>query len=164
MTLFFALGANAQESTKKENFNNGDTFVTGTFKFTDANDNLQSSVTLNNFVTKNVSLGLELGITSTDFIANNYTVGINARNYFTPTKQFSTFLQLGGNSRINAKNDFVNYNVNFGGGINYFISKNFALEASVGAINYNWNNRNYNDRFNIDLDLKNIKFGLIYKI
>lgn len=163
MVSLFALGANAQEPTKSENFNKGNTFVTGSFKFSDVNDNIQSSVTVNNFVTNNVSVGLELGIVSTDFVASNYTVGVNARNYFSPTKKFSTFLQLGGNSRINANNDFVNYNANFGGGINYFVSKNFALEASVGAVNYNWNNKNNNDKFNVDLDLKNIKFGLIYK-
>lgn len=171
MASLFALNMNAQVEPKQKaetvNFGKGSTFVTGDFKFNDNNATqvsaLETNVSVNRFVTNNVALGVDLGIESTKFVANSYLVGVKGRRYFNPSNQFSTFLQLEGKADINAKSDLVNYNANFGGGVNYFVSKHFAIEASLGALNYDWDNRTDDTKFNADLNLKDVKIGLVYK-
>lgn len=150
----------------------------------------------NYFVTDNISVGAKVGYASAkdaymssfegealpydaavDY--NKLTFGVMGRYYFTPASQFSLFGQFGvdyGISTITSFDDVsidednkVNsLNLGLGLGVNYFVSKNFALEAGIGVLGYNTSKADYDgaestDTFTFGANLTNINLGLIYK-
>jgi outer membrane protein W len=138
------------------------------------------------FISDNIALGAKLGYTSSkeeekefggteETKVSNIEAGVFGRYYFTPASQFSLFTELGAGyvhskyeetGREDLKAD--GFNVAFAPGVSYFISKNFALEASYGLLSYNSDKVDVDgaesrDRFNVGLDLGDINLGLVYK-
>ena len=184
----FAFGmANAQEGDNGS-FSKGDVFISGSFGFGSQKytaggnykeDNFEVMPRVGYFVSENIALGLGLGYsTSSVQVTENAdeskvnTIAAQAfgRYYFTPASQFSVFGQL---SVEYASVDFDPVKVNGFGvalapGVNYFLSKNFALEASWGVLSYasakaDVTGAESSTDFNLGLDLDNINLGLVYK-
>lgn len=187
-------GANAQE-TETVGFNMGDTFITGAVGFNSQTTGDVKSNTftiapsVGHFVTSNIAIGARVGYTtSTDknTVANvevsnkvnTFAVGAFGRYYWMPASRFSIFGELNANY-ANAKNTVESgsvstdnkadgFNIGFAPGINYFLSPNFALEATWGIINYSSVKPDVDgaiatDNFGIGLDLNDISLGLVYK-
>lgn len=145
------------------------------------------------FVSDNIALGLELGYVSTTsdvgeydpFLGeysyevknNTFAIGGFARYYSTPANDFSFFGQLSVAYASSKREvslpgttaDKANgFNIGLAPGISYFISDNFALEATIGLLSYNTAKPDYEgaestDTFNIGLNLNNINIGATYK-
>ena len=186
----FAFGfANAQEGeSTSAGFSKGDVFVTGGIGFnSDKQGDWKSneftfSPAVGYFVSDNIALGARL-----DLMSGKEEEGINelktsafgleafGRYYMTPTSQFSLFGELAigfGNSK--AENQFGNetkyntFGVNAGIGVNYFLSSNWALEASWAGLGYNTYKQDVSgaesyDSFGLNVDLASINLGLVYK-
>lgn len=186
----FAFGfAQAQETTEGgKGFSNGDIFMTGSvgFSSTSTGDDKANEFTFSPsagmFVTDNIAIGLELSISSateedgfSDELKTSQ-VGIAAfgRYYTTPASDFSFFAQLGvgyvsvkaeqGPNEIKANG----FGVEFNPGVSYFISENFALQATIGALSYSsvepdFDGAESTDNFELNLNLSDIQLGLVYK-
>lgn len=187
----FAFGfANAQEEAKGEGFSKGDVFISGsvgfgTSKFTERNNYKEDAFTIapkaGYFVTDNIAVGLSLGYNSSKVVAtegaeatkvNAFSVGAFGRYYFTPASKFSVFGQLGaeyGTAKYKPSDLKVNaFAVELAPGINYFFNKNFAVEATWGALSYatakaDVDGAQSSTNFNLGLNLNDIKLGLVYK-
>ena len=177
---------NAQDDTTVGGFEKGDVFISGSVGFgTENTGDLDSNVfniapKVGFFVSENIAAGLKVGYTSfssdndgTDLVdANEFAVGAFGRYYFSPTNQFSLFTELGvdytsGEDKL-ADAKYDGFDVAFAPGISYFVSKNFAIEASVGVLGYSTTKPDFSgaestDSFNIGLYLSDINFGVVYK-
>ncbi|MFC5045665.1 porin family protein [Aquimarina hainanensis] len=176
--------ANAQE----EGFTKGSSFVSGSFGFNsestgDVKDNsFNFSPRAAYFLTENIAAGAKLGFTSRkqengtdpEIKTNEFTIGAFGRYYFTPATKFSVFaeLELDYNTRKvevgNGDTKFNGFGIGFAPGVNYFLNKNFAIEATWGALNYRTFKQDVSgaestDNFNIGVNLDDINFGLVYK-
>ncbi len=189
----FAFGfANAQDASTGEGFSKGNVFVSGgvgisSEKTGDAKTNgFNFSPKAGYFVTENIAVGLALGFASTkdqdDTKDTNFSAGAFGRYYFTPSSKFSVFGQLGVNVS-NTKHEEVvtilgteatieskanGFDVKLAPGVSYFLSNNFAIEASFGALGYETtkpdaDGADSTDTFGLNLDLSSINFGLVYK-
>ena len=189
----FAFGfANAQEEASS-GFSKGSTFVSGAVgfgseKFGDAFDSksMNFSPSFGYFVTENIAVGAQLNITSAENVEVNapglgmvpfekfssFGADIFGRYYFTPADKFSLFGQLAvgfGSEKYEDGGDIKasTFGVNAGLGLNYFVSSNFALQASWACLGYNSHkfedaDDSYNT-FGLNADLSNINLGLVYK-
>ena len=151
--------ANAQDSkVASEGFSKGDLFVTGAFSYSTSNDKNTDVKTsgfglipqLNYFVTNEIALGLKLGYASntattmgtTTTDNSGFVVGALGRYYFTPASKFSIFGQLGFDYTSSTNNLSPNKtksnttNIGLGGGLNYFVSSHFSIEAGLAALNF----------------------------
>jgi opacity protein-like surface antigen len=187
----FAFGfANAQD--KKENsgegFSNGDVFVSGSFGFGSEKTgdekisgfNIAPKVGF--FVADNIAIGGKLGYASTtrtdapspDFKTNEFTVGAFGRYYATPSSQFSIFGELGFDYVSGKQEQGANelkrdgFDIAVGPGVSYFLSSNFAMEASWGMLGYSTRkndtpNAEATNSFGLNVNLSSINFGLVYK-
>lgn len=190
IALFSITTINAQED-ETYGFSKGDTYITGlvnfnTFKQGDVkttNFNFQPSVGY--FVSDNIALsgGLIIGSSNTDapaptFTSDNTRFGgsIGASYFFTPSNRFSFLLSLQGTyehvkAEVSNLPDDIKINtfgVAFTPGVNYFLSENFALTATVGALSYVTSKQDTAgaerlSQFGLNLDLSNIGFGATYK-
>lgn len=145
----------AQTQECNSGFSKGDTFVTGSFNYADVTKDFNLSASANTFITKSISVGA--GYTRTqlgDAKTNDAT--INVRNYYTAAKQFSVFAELRGAKNLDGNSD-VNIAIN--PGLNYFISKKFSLETTLGLLSYDTDGGNYV----FGTDFSNIKLGLNYR-
>lgn len=149
------------------------------------------------FLTENIAIGGQLGYSSSKdaamdnvmgidvsgfgstFSVNTFSVGAFGRYYFTPANQFSLFGELGVNYMTSTidevdgvsvdENNKVNgIGAGLGLGMNYFVSKNFALEAGIGVLNFTNAKPDVDgadgvSTFNFGANLSNITFGAIYK-
>ncbi len=192
----FAFGfANAQDAKEESaggGFANGDVFIsgsvginsskTGDFKTNDFNITPRVGF----FVADNIAIGASLGYMSTklddgsDDVSNSaFSVGVFGRYYATPASDFSFFAELGF--------DYLSYDSEFAvidgeifvgdskpsemriglrPGVSYFMSSNWALEASIGALEYSSYDPDGGDKttgFGLNVDLTNVNVGLIYK-
>lgn len=187
-------GVNAQE-TETVGFNMGDTFITGAVGFNSQttgdvkNNTFSIAPSVGYFVTPNVAIGARVGYTNStakyteanvNFSneVNAFEIGAFGRYYWMPTSRFSIFSELAANyanakNTLNAGNVSVDnkangFNIALAPGINYFLSPNFALEATWGIINYSSVKPDVDgaiatDNFGIGLDLNDISLGLVYK-
>ena len=184
----FAFGiANAQEGDNGS-FSKGDIFISGSFGFGSQKYTAEGNYKENSFnvmprvgyfVSENIALGLGLGYSSSSVQetenadkdkVNTIAAQAFGRYYFTPASQFSVFGQL---SVEYASVDYDPVKVNGFGvglapGVNYFLSKHFALEASWGILSYatakaDFDGAESSTDFNLGLDLDNINLGLVYK-
>ena len=190
LAAVFAFGlANAQEATTDNGgFSRGNIFLSGSvgygsdegFDGTKVNE-FNVSPKAGYFVTDNIAVGLSLGYTNgkteedgaEDIKINEFEVGAFGRYYFTPASQFSIFGELGvGYGTIkqeqgDAEAKYNGFNVGLAPGVSYFISKNFALEATVGLLGYksvkNDDTDAKADNFDLGLNLGDVNFGLVYK-
>jgi hypothetical protein len=190
----FASAQDAKESTGGKGFANGDIFVSGSVGFNSdktpgVDDDVKTtsfniSPKVGFFVTDNIAVGGKVGFTSekTDFgsgddaTSDKFSIGAFGRYYATPTSDFSVFAELGFNYNTSNENagtggdDFkVNgFDIALAPGVSYFISSNFALEASIAALSYETSKpdadgaENTTD-FGLNVDLSNISLGLVYK-
>lgn len=182
----FAFGfANAQDAGNG-GFAKGDVYVTGAFGIASekTGDNKSSGFEIEPkvgfFVTENIAIGGKLGFSS--YKAENafgdtddestFTAGAFGRYFFTPASQFSLFGELGIDySSIDDKLFDVQEKqtgVNLGLGLNYFVSKNFAIEATWAGLGYTSNDNGGNgaektNSFGLGADLRSINFGVTYK-
>lgn len=185
---------NAQE-TSTEGFAQGSTFITGAVGFGsdktgDAKTNeFTISPSVGYFVTSNIAIGARVGFTSakvSDEVANvnveektdAFTAGVFGRYYWMPASKFSIFAELGadyGTSKSTTKtplgdfeSKFNGFNIGFAPGINYFLNKNFALEAKWGVLGYSSVKPDVDgaistNSFDFGVNLSDINLGLVYK-
>lgn len=190
MTALLAFGfANAQETTTENGgFSKGDLFLSGSVGYGsdedfngDKTNEFNVSPKAGYFVTNNIAVGLSLGYTNgkteqdgeADTKTNEFNVGAFGRYYFTPASQFSIFGELGvgygtlKQEQGDAEAKYNGFNVGLAPGVSYFISKNFALEATVGLLGYtsvkNDDTDAKADSFDLGLNLGDINFGIVYK-
>ncbi|CAD0009861.1 outer membrane beta-barrel protein [Flavobacterium chungangense] len=186
MVAVLAFGfANAQESTGK-GFSKGDIFISGSFGINSEKEGDNKSTgfeiapKVGFFVTENIAIGGKLGFSS-DKAENaitdtqdeaRLTVGAFGRYYFTPSSDFSLFGELGVDySSVDDKlNDFKANEIgaNLGLGLSYFVSSNFAIEATWAGLGYTTNDNggdgaDKTNSFGLGADLSSINFGLLYK-
>lgn len=188
----FAFGfANAQEETS-EGFKKGDTFISGAVSFgsTKTGDfktsDFEIAPSAGYFVTENIAVGVSVGYLSSkvdvgtaDVKNSTFTVGAFGRYYFTPASKFSIFGQLGVNY-MSYDNEFDpetqtvgefkgnGFGVKLAPGVSYFLTKNFALEASFGVLGFestkpDADGAEKTNSFDFGLDTRDIKLGLVYK-
>ncbi|CAM4449819.1 outer membrane beta-barrel protein [Flavobacterium terrigena] len=195
VAVFSLTFVNAQEEkeTTGVGFSKGNVFVSGAVGFGSSStaDVKETSFTFSPkvgfFVTENIAVGVKLGLESTknddgvDTIekTNDFSAGVFGRYYFTPSSQFSVFAQLGvdmtssktttditGFPSMEGKSN--GFGVAFAPGVNYFLSDNFAIEATWGMLGYNTSKPDVagaesTDNFGLRLDMNSINFGLLYK-
>jgi len=178
--------ANAQESSTGKGFSNGDIFISGSVGIdSDKTGDVKSSgfeITpkVGFFVTENIAIGGKLGFSS--YKAENgvadtadqsaFTVGGFGRYYFTPASDFSLFGELGIDySSIDNKLADVKENeigANLGLGLSYFVSSNFAIEATWAGLGFASNDNggdgaDKTNTFGLGANLNSINLGVVYK-
>jgi outer membrane protein len=188
MVAILAFGfANAQESSTGKGFSKGDIFISGSVSIASekTGDEKTNGFTIEPkvgfFVTENIAVGGKLGFGSlkaenaggdTQDLAR-FTVGAFGRYYFTPSSDFSLFGELGVDySSVDDKLNDVKENeigANLGLGLSYFVSSNFAIEATWAGLGYTTNDNggdgaDKTNNISLGLDLSSISFGLLYKI
>ena len=193
----FAIGfANAQEKSEEgKGFSNGDVVISGTvgFSSTKTGDFKTDSFTImpgvGFFVSDNIAIGGTIGYTSGtstqdlsgagdffDVKTNAFVVGAFGRYYATPASDFSFFGELSvaystAKSEVDGtdlESKANGFGIGVSPGVSYFISSNFALEASIGALSYNTTKPDFDgaestNTFELNLDLTNVTLGLVYK-
>lgn len=180
----------AQENEPK-GFVKGDTFITGAVGYsnqtegTAKNNTFAIAPSVGYFVSPNIAVGARVGYMndkSTDVMYENkvdtFSVGAFGRYYWSPASKFSIFGELNADyatakntttiANVSSDSKADGFSFGFAPGVNYFVSKNFALEAMVGVANYSTVKPDVagaesTDGFNIGLDLNNISLGLVYK-
>ncbi len=181
---------NAQEDDAY-GFSKGDTYITGLVNFNTVKQgdvkttNFSFQPSLGYFVSDNIALrgSLIIGSSNTNapaptFTSDNTRYGgsIGASYFFTPSNRFSFLLSLQGSyehitaevSNIPDDIKINTFGIAFTPGVNYFLSENFALTATTGALSYVTSKQDTAgaDRFSqfgLNFDLSNISFGATYK-
>lgn len=177
--------ANAQDSTGK-GFSKGDIFISGSVGINSEKEGEAKSSgfeiepKVGFFVTENIAIGGKLGFSSDkaeDGVADTqdesaFTVGAFGRYYFSPSSDFSLFGELGVDySTIDNKLADVQENeigANLGLGLSYFVSSNFAIEATWAGLGYTSNDNggdgaDKTNSFGLGANLSSINFGVLYK-
>lgn len=182
--------ANAQDKKSEgAGFSSGDVFVSGGVSITSSN-NKNTDVkesgfgitpTLGYFFTENIALGAKIGFESDKTTALGVTVaddstlsfGVFGRYYFTPASQFSVFTEAGFDYFTMKDNMAPTSTVNGIGagislGLNYFVSSNFALEASYAGLGFasaksDAPGAKNVSTFGLGADLSAVSIGLLYK-
>ncbi|AXO79461.1 porin family protein [Olleya aquimaris] len=178
---------NAQdEMTTVGGFEEGDVFISGSVgfgneSFGDESTNVFSiAPKAGYFLSDNIAAGLKLGYTSfsgdndgVDFVdASELAIGVFGRYYFTADDQFSLFTELGvdyisnDDKLADAKSD--GFDIAFAPGISYFVSDNFAIEATVGVLGYSTEKADFDgaesrNNFDFGVNFADINFGVVYK-
>ncbi|AXT51007.1 hypothetical protein D1818_09280 [Aquimarina sp. BL5] len=119
-----------------------------------------------------------------------YSTGIFGRYYFSPQKRVSLFIELNaGYQMIKTDSDRIfqvnnlttstdkneSYNMTAAPGINLFVNKNLSLTSRIGSIGYSHIKDSFNDsdgdigtnkrdRFNANISLSSLYFGVLYRI
>lgn len=185
LAVFGLTGVNAQETTTNGGYAEGDLFISGAVGFdsqsaADAETNsFEIAPRLGYFVSENIAIGIQLGYqktksedafgTDTEDVST-FTAGAFGRYYFMPTNKFSLFGELGV-AYLSTNYDLIDIKGNgFGAalspGISYFVSNNFALEATFGVLSYasaDIDGGVSANGFSIGLDMNDINFGIVYK-
>jgi len=172
-------------------FNKGDLFLSGNVLFgTDTTDdtkrtNIEFNPVIGYFISDHFTLQggflvsymkLEDRINGSDLDTNGLGIGLGTSYFFTPKRQFSFLLNLSGfYQRFNALDivrneiDFNRTTFQFSPGLNYFISENFALQATFGFLSYTSSSSNDQvasdlSQFAVGLNLSNVNFGILFKL
>lgn len=178
---------NAQE-TETVGFAKGNTFITGAVGFGSekTGDEKENTFTIAPsaayFITSNVALGARVGYANTKVEEGNdevktdaFTAGVFGRYYWMPASKFSIFAELGANygttsTKVTGSDKFKSngFGIEFAPGINYFLNKNFALEAKWGVLGYNSvkpdvDGATATNNFGFGVNLSDINLGLVYK-
>lgn len=178
--------ANAQESNSTDGgFAKGDLFLTGSFGISsektgdDKSNSFTVAPSLGYFVSDKIAIGGRISYTSEKAESENVdtqdltALGISgfARYYWTPANKFSIFGEAEV-SYVSAENNLTNvkgsgFGLGIAPGVSYFLSSNFAIEASWGLLGYNTfevdGAQDSTNTFDLGLDLNDLRFGLIYK-
>ncbi|QXP59126.1 outer membrane beta-barrel protein [Olleya sp. HaHaR_3_96] len=185
---------NAQdEMTTVGGFEEGDVFVSGTVGFGSTSvadvdaSSFSFSPSVGYFISDNIALELGLTVGSNkgydfdgdlDFSedkSSSFGANLGANYFFTPDSQFSFTVgaafayQSDKFSPDGGEDASINtFGLAVSPGISYFVSDNFSLRASFGALSYDnakgdWDDAEAVDTFGLNLDLSDIKFGVAYK-
>lgn len=180
--------ANAQEETTTSNggFSKGDLFISGAFGIgsestgDDKSTGFEIAPRVGFFLTENIAIGGKIGYASDkaeDAFGDTQddvtlTLGAFGRYYFTPASQFSLFGEFGfdymteedklSDSKSNG------FGVGLGLGLSYFVSNNWAIEATWAGLRYETTKPDFTgaestDTFGLGADLRSFGFGVIYK-
>ncbi|PHS07964.1 MAG: hypothetical protein COA88_07580 [Kordia sp.] len=182
--------ANAQEEkTEAPYLSKGDIMISGSFglgsdKYSSKGNFQENDFNFNPrasyFVSDNIAVGITAGYASGKIEVNEgddtadtntVTVGAMGRYLFTPTSKFSLFAELGAEyaTKSMPSDDKVNgFGLGLSPGICYFISNNFAIEASWGLLGYgsakgDWDGAEASTSVDFGLDTNDLSLGLAYK-
>jgi outer membrane protein W len=192
----FANAQDTKEATGGKGFTNGDVYVSGAVGFSSQktgdfkNNSFTIAPSVGFFVTDNISIGGRIGYTSAtgdqdvtgdgdifEVKTSTIEVGAFGRYYTTPSSDFSFFGELGV-AYMSQKSELTDvdgsdsttngFGIALSPGVSYFISSNFALEASIGALSYtsvkpDADGAESTNTFGLNVDLTNINLGLVYK-
>lgn len=186
----FAFGfANAQDKKESEGgkgYANGDVYVTGAVSISsskegEAKDNsFEINPMVGFFVSDNIAIGGQIGYRSdksevdgtTTSEESTLSIGAFGRYYATPANDFSIFGHLGVNyfTTDHGDADFKTngFDIALRPGINYFLSDNFAIEATFGRLGFtsqkdDTDGAENQTNFGLELDMRSIGFGMTYK-
>ena len=179
--------ASAQEENSN-GFTKGDVFISGSFGFGSEKTGDNKTNTFNisprvgYFVSENIAAGARINFSSekrelgtNEETLSITTLGAFGRYYFSPTSKFSLFGELGVDyvaSKFEEEgepDDKANgFGLGLAPGVSYFISNNFALEATWGILGYRTvkpdvDNAESTNNFDFGVNLDNINLGLVYK-
>ncbi len=187
MAVFSLTFAQAQETGENPGFNAGDMFISGSVGYSTTKNPDDSKTSNFNiiprfgyFVNDFFAVGAQLGYSKNtaedsrgrDTVDNStFEVGVFGRYYLLPGKRFTPYgeLNLGyGHTKDIFDNKVNGLNIGFMPGVSYFLSNNFAIEASVGILGYSSakpdsDGAEATKRFDFGIDTNDINFGLIYK-
>jgi len=185
VAVFGLSNVNAQDDTTTGGFAEGDLFVSGSLGYNSTKmgdfktNTFEFSPSVGYFITENIALELNLLVgTSTDEDddkSSNFGAGLGATYFFTPASQFSFTVGAGVaystfKFEPDGGDEFKSnaFGVVVAPGVNYFISDDFALRASIGALSYTSDKADVDgaeaeNTFGLNLDLSDINFGIIYK-
>lgn len=178
--------ANAQEGNGNGGFSKGSMFVSGALSIAsektgeEKTSGFEIEPKFGYFVSDNIAIGGKLGYASVksedegiDTADNSaLTIGAFGRYYFTPGSQFSLFGQLGLDytsidyKLVDAQAKEIG--VNLGLGLSYFVSNDWAIEATWAGLGYTSNDNGGDgaektNTFGLGAELRNVSFGVIYK-
>jgi outer membrane protein len=187
----FTFASAQDKKSSNEGFTKGDVFVTGALSFSSdsklanySESNFKFSPSVGLFLTENIALGVDLTMgsgsvqataASTTDKTSTFGLGLGARYYFTPSSQFSLFAGLGAGyvsmtttPGVGTETKVNGFGVNFAPGINYFIAKNFSIEAKIAALSYttakgDWSGAENGSSLRIGGDWSAVSFGVNYK-
>ena len=184
VAVFAFTSLNAQDESIG-GFAKGDVYASGTVGYNStkvADDNANQftfSPAVGYFITENLALEAGLIIGSDENFSedksSSFGGSIGANYFFTPTEKFSFSLGAGfayQSSKFEpnggTESTFKGFAIAVSPGLNYFVSNNFSLSASVGALSYSSAKEDADgaesiNNFGLNLNLSNINFGLIYK-
>lgn len=192
MAALAAFGlAQAQEETATSGFAKNDVFVSGSLGFRSQKtgdekiNNFNVTPRVGYFVSDNIAVGAQLGFNSgkntynangtmVEVKSTGFEAGAFARYYGTPGRAFSFFGQLNAsynttkNESQGSESKVNGFSVGLAPGISYFVSDHIAFETTFGILNYSSSKPDANgaestDTFNLNLNLSNVAFGMIYK-
>nr|WP_321222683.1 porin family protein [uncultured Psychroserpens sp.] len=189
VAVFGLSNVNAQDENTVGGFAQNDVYVSGTVGFNSTSqdetkfNNVTLSPTVGYFVSENIALEFNLLVGSQkqevgDFEQkqSQFGAGLGAVYFFTPSNQFSFTLGAGVSYVSNKeeedgvdedfKSDIIGFAV--APGVNYFVSDDFALRASIGALSYTSEKADFEgaeaiNNFGLNLNLSDINFGITYK-
>lgn len=181
--LLTTIIVNAQKSS--EGFSKGNIFTSGQFAFNSQTTgdlkttSIDFSPTVGYFVSNNVAIGVQLGVTNSisKFKStktgekNGYSAGVLARYYMNPTNKFSVFGSAALNfGALNTKDSIntTNFSFGFAPGISYFLSNHFAIETTIGNLGFSSTKPDVagsdaTNSINFGLNLTAATFSLVYK-
>ncbi|SNR15479.1 outer membrane beta-barrel protein [Tenacibaculum jejuense] len=180
----------AQEENKVEGFQKNDVYISGRVSYgvsflSDSGRSSEAFIfapSVGYFVSDKIALDLGV-VFSSSFVENSFLgqqekkqefgFRLGGDYYFTPQKRFS-FL-IGADLFFNnvsyesgVLSDENQYGINISPGLNYFISKSFSINASVGSLGYVYTKSESDfisgvSTFVFDLNLSSIVLGLTYR-
>lgn len=182
----FTLASAQEENTP--GFTKGDVFISGSFGFGSEKTGDNKTNTFNisprvgYFVSENIAAGARINFSSekrelgtNEETLSITTLGAFGRYYFSPTSKFSLFGELGVDyvaSKFEEEGEpdakLNGFGLGLAPGVSYFISNNFALEATWGILGYRTvkpdvDNAESTNNFDFGVNLDNINLGLVYK-
>ena len=187
LAVFCLFGLHAQDAPAS-GFSQGDVFVSGTVGFVTStqdertSNSLDFSPSVGYFLTENIAGELTLLIGSNSLeegtfesTDSRFGASLGATYFFTPADKFSfttgaNLFYISGSNEINGEEgvDVNTFGVAIAPGVNYFISNNFALRAAIGALSYQSTKADFDgaeaeNTFALNMDLSDIRFGLLYR-
>lgn len=158
-----------------EGFGQGDWIISGEFGYVSKKNELGASTSgfkvlpsVGYFLSDDLALVGTIGIRNESVgggtSTNTFVVGAAARLYLTPASKFSLFGQGGIGFETNDGGTAITLGVK--PGLNYFVAKNFSLEATfgdVGIVNTSPKGGDGSTDFQFGIDMTNIGLGLNYR-
>lgn len=189
--LSISISSAQEEEDQEFGFVKGDVFLTGSISYSNStNANIERKSfdfvpSASFFISDHFSIngGLLIGseksenlLSGNRFDDKSFGFVVGASYYFNTDERFTFLLNLSAAYQSVDFTDTAGFEtkinetaVALAPGINYFLSDRFALQATLGAINYGKVTNDdgvypESDRFAIALDLSNIGFGVIYRL
>lgn len=182
VAVFGFTNVNAQDDKTIGGFAEGDIFIAGSASFSSVSidgasvDAFSIAPSAGYFIKENIAVGLSISYSDAtidfdgdDIEASTFGGGVFGRYYCNPSSQFSFFGNLGVSYSTTdlGDADLNTFGVGLAPGISYFLSNNFAIEASVGVLGYSsskiGDDSDSINTFSVGVSSSDLSFGLIYK-